>query len=96
MHSPFTSELNCSYDSVRLHSTIINRSIVRKGVIMLQLTGEDAEIDPKMEFLDINFTKDSSILLHAIHSPFYWRNLKKTILFSGFKNPNKKSAKQEN
>jgi hypothetical protein len=43
-----------------------------------------------MEFLDINFTKDSSLLLHAIHSPFYWRILKKTILFSGLKNPYKK------
>ncbi len=75
---------------------LYNRSIGRRGVIMLQLTGEDAEIDPKMEFLDINFTKDSSIFLHAIHSPFYWRTLKKTILFSGFKNNYKKAAKQEN
>jgi hypothetical protein len=28
--------------------------------------------------------------------PFNWRILKKTVLFSGFKNPYKKSAKQEN
>jgi hypothetical protein len=49
-----------------------------------------------MKFLDINLAKDSSLLLHAIHSPFYWRILKKTILFSGYKNPCKKSAKQEN
>ncbi len=28
---------------------------------------------------NINLTKDSSLLLHAIHSPFYWRILKKTI-----------------
>jgi hypothetical protein len=27
---------------------------------------------PEMEFLDINLTKDSSLLLHAIHSPYYW------------------------
>ncbi len=27
----------------------------------------------EMEFLDINVTKDSSLLLHAIHSLFYWR-----------------------
>ncbi len=40
-----------------------------------------------MEYLDINLTKDSSLLLYAIHSPFYWRILKKTILFSSFKNP---------
>ncbi len=51
---------------------------------------------PEMEFLDINLTKDSSLLLHAINSPFYWRILKKTILFSGLKNACKKSAKQEN
>jgi hypothetical protein len=41
-------------------------------------------LDAEMEFLDINLTKDSSLLVHAIHSPFYWR---KTILFSGFKDP---------
>ncbi len=32
----------------------------------------------RMEFLDINLTKGSSLLLHAIHSPFYWRIWKKT------------------
>jgi hypothetical protein len=49
-----------------------------------------------MEFLDIKLTKDSSLLLHAIYSPSYWRVLKKTKLFSGFKNPYKKSTKHEN
>ncbi len=44
----------------------------------------------EVEFLDINLTKDSSLLLHAIPSPFYWRILKKIILFSGFKNSYKK------
>ncbi len=29
-------------------------------------------------------------MLHAIHSPFYWRILKKTLLYSGFNNPYKK------
>ncbi len=48
---------------------------------------------PEMEFLDINLTKDSSLLLSAIHIPFYWRILKKTILFSGLKILTKKSAK---
>jgi hypothetical protein len=48
-----------------------------------------------MEFLDISLTKGSSLLLYDIHSILYWRILKKTILFSGFKNPYKKSAKQE-
>ncbi len=36
--------------------------------------------------LDIIWQKDSSLFLHVIHSPFYWRILKKTILCSGFKN----------
>ncbi len=50
----------------------------------------------KMEFSNINLTKDSSLLLHAIPSPFYWRILQKTILYSGFINPYKKYTKQEN
>jgi hypothetical protein len=43
-----------------------------------------------MKFLDIRLTKDSSLLIHAIKSAFYWRVLRKTILYSGFK----KSIKQ--
>jgi hypothetical protein len=43
-----------------------------------------------MEFLDINLTNGLSLLPHATHSPFYWRNLEKTILLSGFKNLFKK------
>jgi hypothetical protein len=43
-----------------------------------------------MEFLDINLSKDSSLLLLAIHRPFYWRIFKKTILHCGFHNPYKK------
>jgi hypothetical protein len=50
------------------------------------LTPEVAYRKPEMEFLDIR----------AIHSPFYWRILKKNILYSGFKTPYKKSALQEN
>jgi hypothetical protein len=48
-----------------------------------------------MEFLDISLTKDSSLLLHAIQSPFYRGILKKTLLYSGFKNTYKKSANKE-
>jgi hypothetical protein len=48
----------------------------------------------EMEFLDINLIQDSSLLLHAIHSPFYWRILKNTIFF--LKSLTKKSMKQEN
>jgi hypothetical protein len=47
-----------------------------------------------MEFLDINFTKDFSLLLHAIHSLFYWRMLQKTKLCSGFKKYTQKNGKQ--
>jgi hypothetical protein len=49
-----------------------------------------------MEFVDISLTKDSILFLHAIHSPLYWRLIKKTILFSVFGKPYKKTAKQEN
>jgi hypothetical protein len=48
---------------------------------------------PEMKFLNINLTKWSSLLLRAFHSSS--NVLKKTILYSGFKNPYKKSAKQE-
>jgi hypothetical protein len=43
---------------------------------------------PEMEFLYISLTKESSLVLHAIHSPVNWRILEKNILFcySGFKN----------
>ncbi len=50
-----------------------------------QRTSRNMAAIPEMEFLDINLTKDSSLLLHAIHSPFYWRILKKTLLFLVFK-----------
>jgi hypothetical protein len=63
---------------------------------LLQLTSKaPAPHPPEMEFLGISLTRDSSLLLHAIHSPFYLRIKKKTILYSGFKNTYKKSAKQE-
>ncbi len=50
----------------------------------------------EMEFLDINLTKNLSLLLHAIHGPFYWRILQKTTFYSSFKTPYNKSTKQEN
>jgi hypothetical protein len=49
-----------------------------------------------MEFLDINLTKDSSLLLYASRSLFYWELLKKTILYSGFKNQYKLIRKTRN
>ncbi len=55
------------------------------------LQGQDRSVcKTEMEFLDINLTKDLSLLLHAVHSPFYRRISKKTILFSGFENHYKK------
>ncbi len=45
----------------------------------------------EMEFLDISLTKGSSLLLYAVCSPpLLLEDFKKTILFSGSKNPNKK------
>jgi hypothetical protein len=52
-------------------------------------------VSAEIEFLDIILTKDPDLLLHAIHSPSTWRVLQKAILYSGFKNPYKKYAKQE-
>ncbi len=46
-----------------------------------------------MEFLDISLTEDLTLLIHAIPSTFCWGILKKTILFSGFKNSYKKIRK---
>ncbi len=49
---------------------------------------ERLEEKTEMEFLDINLTKDSSLLLHAIYSQsLYWQILKLLT---------KKSTKQEN
>ncbi len=43
------------------------------------------ETVPEIKFLDTNLTKDSSLLLLAIQSLFYWRILHKTIHYSGLK-----------
>jgi hypothetical protein len=42
------------------------------------------------------FKKHSSLPLNAIYSPFYWQILKKSKLFSGFKNPYKKIHQTKN
>jgi hypothetical protein len=54
------------------------------------------QYNPELEFLDISLTKDSSLLLHAIYSLSTGGFLKRMRLYSGFKNTDKKSAKQEN
>jgi hypothetical protein len=52
---------------------------------LIPQAGQRQPQHPEVEFLDINLIKDSSLLLHAIHSPFSCgRILKKTILFSAF------------
>jgi hypothetical protein len=48
---------------------------------------------PEMEFLDTNLTKDSSLCLHAIHSPFYWI-LKKPYTSLVLKKTSKKIRKE--
>jgi hypothetical protein len=50
--------------------------------VFLQLVHQHTS---EMEFLDINLTKDSSLLLQAIHGLFYLAILKKTTLFSDLK-----------
>jgi hypothetical protein len=47
-------------------------------------------ISLEVKYLDINFKKDSSLLLHAINSNSIGGFLKKTRLSSGFKNTCKK------
>jgi hypothetical protein len=49
-----------------------------------------------MELLDITLTKDSSLLLHATQSPFYWWISRTPYSSLVLKIPTKKSAKQEN
>ncbi len=44
----------------------------------------------EMEILEINLTKDSSLLLYAIHNVSTGGFLKKTRLYSGLKNTRKK------
>jgi hypothetical protein len=46
----------------------------------------------EMEFLNVNLIKDSSLLLHATHGPFYWQILQKNYTELRFKKP----TKQEN
>jgi hypothetical protein len=52
---------------------------------------------PEIEFLDMNLTKDSSLLLHVIHSLSTGGFLQKTRLYSGFKksfkNPRNKKTR---
>ncbi len=85
-----TSHVICLYCEKRENSTrYIVLKFINKGTVQTWLLTVSNSF-PEIEFLDINITKDSSLSLHAINSPFYQRNLKKTILFSGFNNPDKK------
>ncbi len=48
-------------------------------------------ISPEIEFLDMNWTKDSSLLLHAIYSLFYWEALRGLTLRWFFNSVQKKA-----
>ncbi len=63
---------------------------------LLKPMGVNVEDDFSQLEMDIKLTKDLSLLLLAIHNPFFWRMLKKTILFSGFKNRYKKIRETRN
>ncbi len=65
---------------------------MNSGVPYLNTEGPNSEHWD--EILWHQLTKDSSLLLHTIHSPFFRRILKKSILFSGFKNQYKKIHKR--
>jgi hypothetical protein len=80
-------------DSGKLIRNQIGREIYAYHVYSTAFKSSQ-KIIKKMEFLAINLTKNSSLLLHANHRPFFWRILNTTIIV--FKNPYKKSVKQEN
>jgi hypothetical protein len=64
-----------------LHLTLYREYVcvcVRRSGRGVDFLPGNINIQPKMEFLDISFTKDLNLLLHAIHSPFKWQILKKT------------------
>jgi hypothetical protein len=92
------SELTLLVQSMR---KLAGRTLLE--VLPPKLTGVGGLVRP-LNFL--SFTRDGILghqinkrlesLHSAIRSAFYWRILKKTILFSDLKNPYKKSTKQEN
>jgi hypothetical protein len=53
--------------------------------------GAEAALFPEKEYIRGIF-----VAVHAIHSPFYWRILKKMKLFSAFNNPYKKNPRNKN
>ncbi len=57
------------------------REVREAGLLQtLDQNREQGQCPPEMEFLDISVTKDSSLLLRAIHSPFYRRILPKAMV----------------
>jgi hypothetical protein len=48
---------------------------------------------PEMEYLNISLTKDSSLLLHAVRSSFYWRIFTENHTQSSAFEIHKKSSK---
>jgi len=84
--------LAISAESGRDRKSNLYHCLWQWGTVSILMTGST-----EVEYLDINLTKARVVCsMLFTHSPFYWRILKKTTLFSGFTNPYKKSAKQEN
>jgi hypothetical protein len=54
--------------------------IFGSNLLLPQLLHHISYLPPEMEFLEISLTKDSSLLLYAIDSPFKWGLLKKTLV----------------
>jgi hypothetical protein len=60
----------------------IGESLREKRYLRIKASKDEKVVrtSTEMEFLDISLTKDSCLWLYAIHSPFYWRMLKKTLV----------------
>ncbi len=92
-----SNEDPCFFAVVRLGGGLgIQRQQKRKSFVFFFYSCSLVQTLTKMAFLDISLTKDTTLLLHAICSPFCWQILKKPILFSGFKNPYKKTLETRN
>jgi hypothetical protein len=80
MKGDFTAPWNpCILFSLQVR--VRSSPVVRESIPLFLLVEGLISFHPGDGILgDINLTKDASLLLHAIHNPFYWPILKKTIL----------------
>ncbi len=96
----FKNSFSGMFSSLLLLSGVQQQHFLLPGIIMIRLQDGSitqygyligrVDISPEMKFFDINLTKGSSIFPHAIHSPFYRRNLQKTTPYFCFKIHTKK------